>query len=121
MIHQDCKGTVFVDVTSSYKLLAQVIQNKESNGLRTTEIHVYNTKETCSELIFWCVSCDEQVNLDDVEVSCRNCGEPMTIEVGQVALDTGGIWCEDCIQSKCIGEGCIPLSNIYATDIVALT
>ena len=121
MIHNECKGTVLIDVTSSYKLLAQVTQNKESDGLRTTEIHVYNTKEVCSELVYWCVKCDEEVSLDDVEVSCRNCGEPMTIEASQVALDTGGIWCEGCIQSRCDGEDCISLSDIYANDSVALT
>ena len=121
MIHQECRGTVFVDVTSSYRMLANVIQTKESDGLRTTEIHVYNTKETCSELIYWCVTCDDEVSLDDVEFSCRNCGDHMSIEDGQVALDTGGIWCDSCIQDRCDGEDCVSLSDIYATDSVALT
>lgn len=121
MIHNDCRGTVLVDVTSSYKLLAQITQNEESDGLRTTEIHVYNIKDTCSELVFWCVSCDAEVSLDDVEVSCRNCGCPMPVEVGQVALETGGIWCESCIQDSCDGEGRVPLTDIYATDSIALT
>jgi hypothetical protein len=121
MVHNECKGTVLIDVTSSYKLLAQVTQNEESNGLRTTEIHVYNTKETCSELVHWCVKCDKEVSLDEVEVSCLNCGTPMSIEVGQVALDTGGIWCEACIQGRCGGEDCIPLSDIYANNSVLLT
>lgn len=121
MIHQECKGTVLVDVTLAYKLLAEVTQDKESTCLRTTEIHVYNIEETCSELIYWCVSCNKKVSLDDIEVNCRSCDEPMTIEVGQVALDTGGIWCDDCIQSRCDGEGCMSLSDIYATDLVTLT
>ena len=121
MIHNECRGTVLVDVTSSYKMLAQVTQNQESDGLRTVEIHVYNTKETCSELIYWCVSCDSEISLDEIEVSCRSCGSPLAIEVGQVALDTGGIWCENCIQAKCDGETCVSLESIYATDLVALT
>ena len=121
MIHVQCKGTVLVDVTSSYKLLAQVTQNQASDGLRTTEIHVYNTKETCSELVYWCVSCNDAVSLDEVEVSCRNCGEPLAVEDGQVALDTGGVWCEGCFQSRCDGEELVTLSDIYATDEVALT
>lgn len=121
MIHKECSGTVLVDVTSSYRMLANVTQNKESDGLRTTEIHVYNTEEECSGLIYWCLKCDEEVSIDDAEFSCRSCGEPMSLEDCQVALDTGGIWCDSCIQNRCDGEDCVSLVNIYATDLVALT
>ena len=121
MIHQECKGTVLVDVTSAYKLLAQVVQNQEGDALRTTEIHVYNTKETCSELIYWCLKCDDQVSLGDVEFSCRNCGEPMSAEDSQVALESGGIWCDSCMEGRCDGEDCVSLLTIYESDLVTLT
>ena len=121
MIHKDCRGTVLVDVTSSYRMLAQVTQNKESDGLRTVEIHVYNIKETCSDLIFWCVSCDTEVTIDDVEVSCRNCGKPMSLEDSQVASDSGGVWCADCLEDRCDGEPCVSLESIYAHNSVSLT
>ncbi len=121
MIHNECRGVVLVDVTSSYRMLANVTQNGDSSGLRTTEIHVYNVKDDCSDLIFWCLTCDDEVSLDNIEFSCRGCNNPVSIEDGRVALDTGGIWCDNCIQSRCDGESCVSLSEIYATNLVALT
>ncbi len=121
MIHIGCNGTVLVDVTSAYKLLAKVTQKKDSTGLRTTEIHVYNITEEASDLIYWCTSCDKEVSLDELGFSCRICNKALTIEEGQVALDTGGIWCESCIESKCNEEDRVSLSTIYATDLLILT
>lgn len=121
MIHKECSGTVLVDVTSSYKMLANITQNQTSDGLRTVEIHCYNTKEECEGLVFWCLKCDDEVSLDDIHFSCRSCGENMPVEDGLVALDSGGIWCDSCIQSRCDGEENVALLNIYATDSVVLT
>lgn len=121
MIHKECRGIIFVDVTSSYKMLANVTQDKGGGGLSTIEIHVYNTKDTCSGLTFWCVKCDEKVSLSNVEFKCRGCGELMSVEDGTVPLETGGIWCEGCAQGRCAEEESVSLQSIYDNDCVKLT
>lgn len=121
MIHENCNGEILVDVTSSYKLLARVAIGKGGSSLSTAEIHVWNTKEQCSELIFWCVKCDAEVSLSEVVMSCRNCGHTFHAEDGVLPLETGGTWCSSCAEDRCDGEDCQCLETILENGSVKLT
>jgi hypothetical protein len=121
MNHKDCKGTVLADVTSSYKLLANVTMDRDGATLSTSEIHVYNIKETCSELILWCVSCDTLVPLDKVQQSCRNCGISVSLEEAVLPLESGGTWCPTCAERRCDGEKCVSLISVLGNVSIKLT
>ena len=121
MKHDDCGGNVMVDVTKAYRILAKVTKDNEGQGLSTIEADVFNVDETCSELVYWCMSCDEEVDLADVTFRCQRCESTLTLASGNVPEDTGGIWCTSCAEDRCDGEDCVSLESVYETDTLRLT
>ena len=117
MFHLDCDGTILMDVTSCYKLLANVTSVVGSSHLNTVEIHVYNVSEVCDKAIYWCTNCDCEVSLDEVCFSCRICGTSVSIDTGRLTLETGGIYCESCFEGRCGEEDCREMSDLFTPEV----
>lgn len=117
MFHQGCGGRVLVDVTSSYRMLADVTATIGSNQLSTIEIHVYNVNEVCDKTIYWCLNCDSEVSLDEVGFTCRSCDRELSLSEGRLPSETGGIYCESCFECRCDEEDCRELADLFTSDV----
>jgi len=117
MFHIDCSGRVLMDVTSSYRMLAEITSTVGSNQLSTVEIHVYNVHEVCDTPIYWCLDCDSQVPLEEVGFNCRSCGDQLMLEDGRLPLETGGIYCTSCYECRCGDESCRELAELFTSDV----
>jgi len=122
MYHKDCEGRVFVDVSASYRMLADVSASKDGSQLNTVEIHVYNIKEVCEQAIYWCLTCDREIDTDELGFTCRSCGVPVQMEDGRLPSESGGIYCLPCYEDRCTDEDCHSLSDVFTYEsVIVLT
>ena len=97
LYHDRCKSSALVDVTQSFKLLAEISIASDVNSSQTAQIHIYQDSDVIEEIIFRCSSCGP-ISIKDISGRCRNCGEFKPVTELSIPRDTSGIYCDICIK-----------------------
>ena len=98
LYHKECGNILKIDLSGSVKPLAEfTIIGKFTAKPVKVDLHKINDGR--SPIIFFCKKCNRVVENDEEMVcSCDNCGNPHSSKDMKIPVDSGGIFCPDCIK-----------------------
>jgi late competence protein required for DNA uptake (superfamily II DNA/RNA helicase) len=96
--HEKCGNILRIDLSESTRILADFsIVGKFT--AQVTELSFRKSGKTRIPIKYYCVKCKRIVEeKEDVVSKCDRCGEINDVKQSKVPAESGGIFCEKCIE-----------------------
>ena len=118
MRHTQCGGSVYVEVTSAFKLMAEISMDLANNSLQTVAIHTFQKKTQLKKVVFTCSRCNNIVEITDLKFQCRGCGDDIELKDTLVPTESNGNFCYDCAHNMFSEERLIKMEELLSKTLL---
>jgi hypothetical protein len=94
-MHSLCKNSIYLNLSDSIVLLASFGPAK--TGLKIGQGDIIYTEDKI-EPKFFCPQCNKGIPIEEIEGVCSHCGDLFKIRDLFRVLDSGGIYCSECVK-----------------------
>lgn len=100
LYHKKCGNLLRAEISpDAVKLLASFSLTGKFTA-QVNNISLHRTGVSKIPLIYYCVKCNKNVTEEDDEFCfmCSSCGKEFDLESLRIPQDSGGVYCEDCVE-----------------------
>lgn len=114
MLYHNCKnhGEVYLDMRDKVLLLARHFAIRP-DGIKPSNAIVYNV-ENLVKPEFYCISCGNKIEAEEILVKCQMCGENFALEKIYKVSEVGGFYCKEHCEEYFPGKRKWNLSSIFS-------